>query len=298
MMSSFPDYIEPVFRPPSEADSLIFQVTNGCSWNRCAFCEMYTAPQKQFRVKKETEVFAEIEHAAQSASHIRRIFLADGDALVLSTRRLLSILEKINRHFPDINRISTYCLPRNVSNKSVDELKELKAAGLGLAYIGAESGDDQLLQLIQKGETFASTVDVLQKLQKAGIKTSVMILNGLGGNLYTQQHALHSAHLVNESQPNYLATLVLSFPLGQTRFLQHFPSDFHLLDQPGLFKEMQQFIEYTDLNSTIFRSDHASNYLVLKGVLGRDKQRLLEKLKRAINTPDELNLRQEWQRGL
>lgn len=218
--------------------------------------------------------------------------------MVLSTRRLLAILARINRHFPDVNRISVYCLPRNVTNKSIDELKELKDAGLGLAYVGAESGDDQLLQLIQKGETFGSTVDGLQKLQQAGIKTSVMILNGLGGDLYTQQHAVNSARLANESQPNYLATLVLSFPLGKDRFLQHFADDFHLLDQPGLFKEMQQFIEHTELKSTIFRSDHASNYLVLKGVLGRDKQRLLDRLRLAISTPDELALRQEWQRGL
>ena len=297
-MSLFPDYIEPVFRPPSEAASLIFQVTNGCSWNRCAFCEMYTAPQKKFSVKKETEVFAEIERAAQSAPHVRRIFLADGDAMVLSTRRLLTILEHINRHFPDLNRISTYCLPRNIANKSLAELQELKAAGLGLTYIGAESGDDQLLQFVAKGETFASTVEALQKLQQAGIKTSVMILNGLGGDLYTQQHALNSARLVNESQPNYLATLVVSFPLGKDRFVQHFGRDFHLLDQPGLFREMLQFMEHTELNSTLFRSDHASNYLVLKGVLGRDKQRLLDKLKLAISAPDELVLRQEWQRGL
>ena len=297
-MSLFADYIEPVFRPPSEAASLIFQVTNGCSWNRCAFCEMYTAPQKKFSVKKETEVFAEIERAAQSAPHVRRIFLADGDAMVLSTRRLLTILEHINRHFPDINRISTYCLPRNIANKSLAELQELKAAGLGLTYIGAESGDDQLLQFVAKGETFASTVEALQKLQQAGIKTSVMILNGLGGDLYTQQHALNSARLVNESQPNYLATLVVSFPLGKDRFVQHFGRDFHLLDQPGLFREMLQFMEHTELNSTLFRSDHASNYLVLKGVLGRDKQRLLDKLKLAISAPGELVLRQEWQRGL
>ena len=297
-MSSFPKYVEPLFRPPSEADSLIFQVTNGCSWNRCAFCEMYTAPQKKFSVKNETEVFAEIERAALSAPHVRRIFLADGDALVLSTRRLLAILEQINRYFPDINRVSTYCLPRNVKNKSVAELLELKEAGLGLAYIGAESGDDQLLKLIQKGETFDSTVDALQKLQQAGIKTSVMVLNGLGGDLYTQQHALNSARLVNESQPNYLATLVLSFPLGEARFRQHFPENFCLLDQAGLFKEMEQFIEHTALNSTIFRSDHASNYLVLKGVLGRDKQRLLDTVKQAVTDPDELVLRAEWQRGL
>ena len=297
-MSPFPAYVEPLFRPPSEADSLILQITNGCSWNRCAFCEMYTEPQKKFYVTKETEVFADIERAAPLAGHVRRIFLADGDAMVLSTRRLLAILEKIKQHFPDINRISSYCLPRNVKNKSLGELQDLHAAGLGLAYIGAESGDDQLLQLIQKGETFASTVDALQKLQHAGIKTSVMILNGLGGDLYSQQHALNSARLVNASQPTYLATLVVSFPLGKDRFLKHFPAGFRLLDQSGLFREMQQFIEHTELKSTIFRSDHASNYLVLKGVLGRDKQRLLDTLRLAINTPDELTLRQEWQRSL
>ena len=297
-VQAYPHYIEPLFRPPSEADSLIFQVTNGCSWNRCAFCEMYTAPQKKFATRKEAEVLAEIEQAAEAMPHTRRIFLADGDAMVLSTQRLLTILEQIHKHFANINRVSAYCLPRNVKNKSLGELQELHVAGLGLVYIGAESGDDELLGLIDKGETFASTVDALQKLQHAGIKSSVMILNGLGGKNYTEQHAIHSARLVNESQPNYLATLVVSFPLGQERFLNHFADGFQLLDQQGLFKEMQQFIKHTELNSTIFRSDHASNYLVLKGVLGRDKQSLLDRLELAINHPGQLSLRKEWQRGL
>ena len=297
-MSQIPVYIEPLFRPPSEAESLIFQVTNGCSWNRCAFCEMYTAPQKKFNIKKQADVFSEIENAAQHYQHVRRIFLADGDALVLSTRRLLAILEHINIHFPEINRVSSYCLPRNVKNKSVQELSEIHDAGLGLAYVGAETGDNHVLELIQKGETFDSTVEALQKLRMAGIKTSIMILNGLGGNLYTQQHAANSARLANESQPDYLATLVVSFPLGQDRFLSHFPNNFKLLDRPGLFKELQQFISQTELNKTIFRSDHASNYLALRGVLGKDKQRLLDTLDAAINRPEEVHLRQEWQRGL
>lgn len=297
LMNSIPNYIEPLYRPPSEADSLIFQITNGCSWNRCTYCDMYTAPQKKFHVKKEDEVFAEIERAAQHAGRVRRIFLADGDAMVLSTRRLLIILERIKQHFPDVQRVSSYCLPSNVSKKSVAELRELKDAGLGLAYVGAESGDDEVLTLIEKGETFSSTVDALQKLKQAGMKTSVMILNGLGGDVYTRQHALNSARLVNETQPNYLATLVVTFPLGMDRFLERFPAEFNLLDQAGLFMEMQQLIEHTDLESTIFRSDHASNYLVLKGVLGRDKQRLLDQLDMAIHSPDEARLRQEWQRG-
>jgi len=292
------EYIEPLFRPPSEANSLILQVTNGCSWNQCTFCEMYTAPQKKFSTKKESLVFDEIEMAAHTYPETRRIFLADGDAMVLSTRRLLSILQHIQIHFPKVNRVSAYCLPRNIKNKSIDELKELYNAGLGLVYVGAESGDDELLSLINKGETLSSTVDSLQKLHIADIKTSVMILNGLGGNLFTKQHAINSARLVNESQPNYLATLVISFPLGKERFLQSFPDNFQLLDQNALFHEMEIFIDHTDLKNTIFRSDHASNYLILKGVLGKDKQKLLEKLHLARTTPEKLHLREEWQRGL
>ncbi len=291
-------YSEPVFRPPSEAYSLILQVTIGCSWNRCAFCEMYTEPQKKFTVKKESDVFAEIEATAAFYPETRRIFLADGDAMALSTRRLLAILEKINQCFPNINRISSYCLPRNLKSKSVAELKELQDAGLRLVYVGAETGDNELLKLIDKGETFDTTVDALQKCHHAGIKTSVMILNGLGGKPYSEQHALNSARLVNETQPNYLATLVVSFPLGNERFLAHFPEDFSMLDQAGLFKEMECLLEHAELKSTIFRSDHASNYLLLKGVLGRDKQSLLEKVRLAQVDPNKVGLRPERQRGL
>lgn len=299
MQPDFPiSYIEPLFRPPSEANSLILQVTNGCSWNNCAFCEMYTAPQKKFTVKKETEVFAEIEAIAALYPETRRIFLADGDAMVLSTRRLLSILDKINQCFPNINRISSYCLPRNVRSKSVQELTQLQTAGLQLVYVGAESGDDELLKLIKKGETFESTVESLQKLQAANIKTSVMILNGLGGKSYSEQHALNSARLVNAAPPQYLATLVVSFPLGEERFLAHFSTGFSMLDQAGLFKEMECFLEHTELENTIFRSDHASNYLLLKGVLGRDKQLLLDKIRLAQSAPDQVGLRPESQRGL
>ena len=292
------NYIEPLFRPPSEANSLILQVTNGCSWNRCAFCEMYTAPQKIFSPKKQSILFAEIEKVAMLYPETQRIFLADGDAMVLSTRRLLAIMTLIKSCFPNIRRISSYCLPRNVKLKSTGELEELHDAGFGLVYVGAETGDNQLLKLINKGETFASTVAALQKLKAAKIKTSVMVLNGLGGKPFSEQHALNSALLVNETQPNYLATLVISFPTGQDRFLSHFPPNFQLLDQSGLFLEMEKFIENTRLEKTIFRSDHASNYLVLKGVLGKDKQRLLEQIRMALTDPDKVMLRPESQRGL
>ncbi|MEH6627672.1 MAG: radical SAM protein [Motiliproteus sp.] len=291
-------YIEPLYRPPSEANSLILQITNGCSWNRCTFCEMYTDPQKRFRPKAESEVLEEIKNAASTLGDVRRIFLADGDAMVLSARRLLTILEAIRRHFPTVNRISAYCLPRNLNNKTDQELKALKAAGLDMVYVGAESGDDEVLKIVSKGETFASTVTALNRLADAGIKRSVMILNGLGGQRLSQQHAIASAKLANATQPEYLATLVVSFPGGDQRFVEGFGGKFEALDQQQLFQEMEWMLNTLELDKTIFRSDHASNYLVLKGVLGRDKQRLLAQVQQAISSPLQAGLRPEWARGL
>lgn len=142
----FPDYIEPLFRPPSEANSLILQVTNGCSWNKCAFCEMYTAPQKRFHLKAPEKIEEELVAIANSKQSIRRIFLADGDAMALSYRRLTDIMLAINKYLPDVQRVSSYCLPRNLKNKTVDELSDLYSMGLSLVYIGCETGDDELLK--------------------------------------------------------------------------------------------------------------------------------------------------------
>lgn len=291
-------YVEPVFRPPSEAQSLIFQVTNGCSWNKCTFCEMYTAQQKKFQVKPENDVLAEIKIAAELYPRTQRVFLADGDALVLSTRRLLTILSAIKQHFQNVRRVSAYCLPRNIKNKSADEIAELHAAGLKMLYVGAESGDDTVLKHVNKGETFASTLDALLKIRSTNIVQSVIILNGVGGKQYTKQHAANSALLINEAQPEYLATLVVSFPLGDQRFLSGYNHEFEALSQPGLFHEVYSFIEKLDLDRTVFRSDHASNYLVLRGTLGRDKAQLLNQIKMAMDFPEQAHLRQEWQRGL
>jgi radical SAM superfamily enzyme YgiQ (UPF0313 family) len=291
-------YIEPLYRPPSEARSLILQITNGCSWNRCTFCEMYTQPQKKFRPMPHADIDAELAAIAASGVPVRRIFLADGDAMTLSVRRLRAILESINRHLPGVQRVASYCLPRNVSKKSVDELAELRAMGLSLFYVGCESGDDFVLDRVHKGETFATSLSALQKIKAAGAKSSVMILNGLGGSRYSEQHALNSARLMNEAQPEYLSTLVVSFPLGMERFEAGFEGEFEPLDQAGLFREMYQLLDALDLKQTIFRSDHASNYLTLKGTLGKDKEKLLASVGTAIERPDEANLRAEWQRGL
>jgi radical SAM superfamily enzyme YgiQ (UPF0313 family) len=292
-------YIEPVYRPPSEAASLILPVTNGCSWNRCVFCEMYTAPQKKFRACDEAEVQESLRRlgALPMGRAVRRVFLADGDALVLPTRRLLATLESIRKYLPHVHRVSSYCLPRNLRKKSVEELKELADAGLKLAYVGAESGDDTVLERVGKGETFESTREALEKLRQAGITRSVMILNGLGGVAHSTAHARHSADLANATQPEYLATLVVSFPKGEARFRATFP-DWEPLDVPGLLREMEQFVGRLDLQRTVFRSDHASNWLVLRGELPRDKEKMLAQLRTAIATPESAPLRPAWARGL
>lgn len=291
-------YVEPVFRPPSEAQSLILPVTDGCSWNKCTFCEMYTAPQKAFRARSEEEVLESIRRtAAQYGDRFRRVFLADGDALVLPTRRLLAILAAIREHLPSVRRISSYCLARNLARKSLEEVRSLREAGLALVYLGAESGDDLVLERVAKGETFESTRAALDKLGEAGIGRSVMILNGLGGRVHSERHADNSARLMNATQPEYLSTLVVSFPGGEARFRAAY-GEWEPLGQRELFAEMARFIGALELRRTVFRSDHASNWLALKGTLGADKQRLLDQLHAAIADPAAAPLRPAWARGL
>lgn len=291
-------YVEPVFRPPSEAESLILPVTDGCSWNHCTFCEMYTAPQKKFRARDEAEVLDSIRLTGERyGAQIRRVFLADGDALVLPTRRLLTVLAAIRTHLPAVRRISSYCLPRNLRKKSQQEIDELAAAGLKMVYVGAESGDDRVLAAVDKGETFETTREALDKLGAAGITRSVMILNGLGGKVLSAQHAENSARLANVTQPEYLATLVVSFPQGEQRLRGGFP-EWEPLTQQELFVEMEAFLSRLELKRTVFRSDHASNWLVLKGTLGADKERLLAQVRQAIAAPADARLRPAWARGL
>jgi len=294
---ALPNYIQPLYRPPSEARSLILQVTNGCSWNRCTFCEMYTEPQKRFRPKSQEDIDQELVAIAAEGVRIRRIFLADGDAMALSFRRLKSILESINRHLPGVQRVASYCLPKNLRNKTVEELAELEDMKLSLYYVGCESGDDLVLERVSKGETYASSFAALEKIKAAGARSSVMILNGMGGKRYSQQHALNSARLMNDAQPEYLATLVVGFPQGMERYQAGFNEEFEPLDPPGLFQEMYWLLDHLDLEKTIFRSDHASNYLILKGTLGKDKRRLMDTVRDAMERPGAVPLRPEWQRG-
>lgn len=295
-MNHFPiQYHEPLFRPPSEARSVILQITLGCSWNKCSFCEMYTS--KQFTARKEEDVFKDIEAFIPYANQIRRIFLADGDPLVLSTKRLLRILTKLKTTFPKLQRISTYASPSNLARKTDSELRELYEAGLTLLYVGIESGDSQVLESIQKGETFETTIEGLNKSKAVGMNSSVMIINGVGGKELTHQHAINSAKVLNETQPKYASTLVLTAHKGLEHFQNRYKGNFIELSQKDLFIEMRLFMESLELNETIFRSDHASNNLILKGILGRDKQSFLDKIELAINRPEAANLRPKYYGG-
>ncbi len=289
-------YDEPLFRPPSEAGSLIFQITLGCSWNKCAFCEMYTS--KSFRIKKEEDIFTEIKAMQVYGTNIRKVFLADGNAFVLSYERLSRILDRLNTSFPKLRRISAYALPKDILSKTDEELNQLADKGLNLLYVGIETGDDELLQAINKGETYGSTSQALIRARRAGIKLSVMILNGLGGRKFTEQHAVNSARIVNEIQPEYLSTLVLSFPHGTDHFKKRFAGNFEELTKTELIAEMGNFISCLELENTVFRSDHASNYLVLKGILNNDKEKLLKRIAKVLEDPTRAHLRPEWMRGL
>jgi len=294
--SSSIDYDYPLFRPPSEANSLILQITHGCSWNKCAFCEMYTS--KKFRLKQFDKIKEEIRLLSNSNQRVTKVFLADGDAFVLKTPKLLEILAELNTAFPNLRRVSTYAKPKDLLNKSIDELIELKNAGLNLVYTGLETGDDELLQLINKGESFKSSAEAMINCKKAGIKSSVMILNGLGGKKMSEQHAINSARLINIAQPDYLSTLVLSFPYELEHFKKRIDFEFEPLSKMELIEELGLFLSQTNLESTVYRSDHASNYLILKGILWRDKELLLQKIHEVIQNPTKISLKEEWQRGL
>ena len=243
---------------------------------------MYKDEQKRFKPQALEEIEQELKFLSENNFPVSRVFLADGDAVSLSMRRLKEILQLINKYFPNLQRISSYCLPRNLLNKSVSDLKELQELGLKILYVGCESGDTELLGFIEKGETFESSLEALQKIKAAGIKSSVMILNGLGGAKYSKKHALASAELMNQAQPEYISTLVPEFPFGSERFEKSFNGNWQALSLLELFQEMKLLMENLKLEKTIFRSDHASNHLVLKGILGRDKARICAEIDLAI----------------
>lgn len=269
-----------VYRPPSEARSLIIQVTIGCAHNTCTFCNMYK--DKQFRVRSMEEILADMEEAAAAyGSYVKRVFLADGDALVLKTERLLEILAAVKRLFPGINRVSSYGTAQDVLAKSDEDLKKLQAAGLGIVYLGAESGDDEILRYIKKDVTAEQLVCAGQKLKRCGIQTSVTLISGLGGRSRVERHALACADLISRMNPEYASFLTLRLYEGTPMYDDVAEGRFERITADEIVDEMSIFLEHVNSPGTVFRTNHASNYVVLAGTLNGDIPQMMKTLEEA-----------------
>lgn len=287
-------YEEPVFRPPSEARSLILQATIGCSHNRCTFCGMYKG--KRFRVRELSELQADIEEAKQRWPGTRRIFLADGDALALSTETLLQILDLCHGAFPQLARVGVYVNASNVLSKSDAALETLAKRGLKIGYLGLESGNEEVLADVRKGATAEEMVEAVRRCQKNGIKMSVMVLLGLGGREKSHDHADDSAKALNRMNPRYLSLLALMPVEGTPLDRRIGRGVFHELTANQILEEMKRILQRLELKGTIFRSNHASNFLALAGRFPQDKGRLIAEIDDCLK--GNRGMRDEWMRGL
>lgn len=285
-----------VIRPPSEAHSYILQVTYGCSHNRCSFCGTYL--DKPFKAREMNQVMEDIEIAGSVYPETKRVFLADGDALVLSTNRLTKILDALKGAFPHLERVGTYANAQNLLGKSIDELKILREKGLRILYLGLESGDDEVLTYIEKGSTAAEMISAVNKAKQADLLVSVIGILGIAGLEGSTQHARLTGKAVSQMDPDYFSMLTLMLVPGTQLYQQWEAGDFYLMDAEQMLIELHQVIENLDsLTSCVFRTNHASNYLALRGTLPEDKQRLLTALKAAIARGSDI-LRLETWRGL
>lgn len=285
-----------LYRPPSEAGSLILQATIGCSYNRCTFCGMYR--DKRFRVRPLDELRAEIAWARGQGAPVHKVFLADGDALVAKASFLLALLEELRASFPDLRRVSAYASPQSLQVRSVDEMRELARAGLTLYYLGIESGHDTVLERLEKGVDAAEMVRVANKASEAGVQLSTMVLLGAGGRALSADHARESARVVNAIQPRFVSTLVMTpvegTPLGDADAR----GEVEHLEPLELARELRTFVADLELERSIFRSNHASNTLALSGTLPRDKRALLAALDGVLADPARARFVPEWLRGL
>lgn len=287
-------YHQPLFRPPSEAESLILQVTLGCSHNRCTFCGMYQT--KQYTVRREDEVAADIEAARRMVGpDVRRLFLADGDAFGLSPPRLHRLLDRVHRAFPSLSRVASYANARDVLRKTDDELADLARRKLRLLYIGLESGDPQTLSRVQKGGTVDELVEAAVRAREAGIAVSCMVLIGLAGRQRSAEHARASAAAINRMAPRYTALLTYTPVPGTPLTDELGEGTFELPTPEGSLEEIRAFV--SDLScSTYFTCTHASNYLPLRGTMPAAKPQLLAMLDAAID--GKVALKPEFLRGL
>ena len=268
-------YDYPLYRPPSEANSIIFQVTLGCSFNKCSFCNMYRT--KDYSERPWEEIMSEIDIVSNSFPQTERIFLADGDAINLSTEKLVKILEYIKEKFPNLKRISCYAMPKNLLQKTPAELTLLNKKGLDMLYIGIETGNDILLKKITKGATSKSIIDACNRAKKSGFIISCMIILGIGGKRYSVDHIKETARVVSEVSPNFLAALTLIIEDGvYNEFMKKFAEPFETLDDSLILNELELLLsEINPISPIVFRANHASNVYSIGGNLPEDREKMI-----------------------
>ena len=287
-------YYGAVYRPPSEAYSLIVQVTYGCSHNTCAFCSMYK--EKRFALRPLDEVLEDFHIARQTYRHVDKVFLADGDALVRKASELYTILDTIRELFPECQRVTSYASPASIRIRTDEELRRLRDKGLTMVYMGLESGCDEVLKLMRKGHMSDEIVAMGQKVRRNGIALSVTAITGLGGPELLEQHAIETAKAINAMNPEYIGMLTLMVEPGTPLYDWVRDGKFQLLTQPQVLRETRLLVENLDSPGSVFRMNHASNYLVLKGTLNQDKEVMLRTIDAAEH--DLSRLRPEEWRGL
>jgi len=289
-------YVEPVFRPPSEARSLILQLTVGCSWNKCTYCAMYRG--KEYRVRPVEDVLDEIRSAAANTVGVHRVFLADGDALAAPAEVLQRVLAEIRDRLGSVNRVGIYADSSSIIEKSVDGLRRLRELGLGIVYFGPETGDPETLKAIRKGTTVARQVEACRVVRESGLKLSAMVLLGLAGTDGAERHARATGRFLVEAAPNYAAALTVTPVPGTELFAAVEEGSFNLPDRWGMLRELEWMLEEMAGYRGLFHANHASNYLPLKLRMPKDREHALELIRTVIDEQDERRLQPEWARGL
>lgn len=283
-----------VFRPPSEANSILLQVTVGCSHNKCTFCGMYKG--ERFKIKSDDVIMADIAYAARYARHQRRLFICDGDALIIPQNRLLNILSEIKNQLPWVTRVGIYANTKGLKSKTLEELAALKEHGLGIAYMGLESGDDVTLKQIRKGATARQMIEMGQKAKAAGIKLSITVLLGVAGRERSEIHAIETGKVLSAIDPDYVGALSLMLTPGTPLFEDYEGGRFPILEPLEMLSELKIMIAHTHLSRGLFHANHASNYLPIRAILPKQKEATLELIDKAL--AGEIALKPDYLRGL
>jgi radical SAM superfamily enzyme YgiQ (UPF0313 family) len=281
-------------RPPSEAFSILLQVTLGCSHNKCTFCGTYK--DKRFTIKDDKVILSDILFASRYIKKQDRVFLMDGDALIIPQKRLMWIFENIREHLPWIRRVGAYANVKSIKMKSLEDLIDLKEKGLGILYLGVETGDEEVRKQIRKGSGARTLIDMGRKVREAGIKLSVTVLLGIAGRERSLEHARATGELLSAMDPNYVGALTVMVIPGTPLYDDLSKGDFQLPSEEGFLMELREMIAHTNLTRGLFYSNHASNYLPVKARLPKGKQEALDLIDSALR--GEVGLREEWMRGL